>query len=93
MNQTDADIGGPGHERGSKNLAPTPTSTTNISMGDQPGSHVVDGCYMTPDVRVHKAVWPAVYKCPSNHQMPIVELDFNDCLGESIHRIVHPPVR
>jgi hypothetical protein len=54
--------------------------------GDRPGSHAVDGCHIAPDVVVYEAAWPAVYKCP-DHKMPIVEIDFLDCLGERVHRM------
>jgi len=40
-----------------------------------------------------KVVWLAVHKGPGDHQMPIIEVEYNDCMGENIHKIVRPPAR
>jgi len=59
--------------------------------GNRAGCHAVDGC--TPDPIIKKAVWPAVHKGPGDHRMPIVEVEYNDTMGENVHKIVRPPAR
>jgi len=40
-----------------------------------------------------KAVWPAVQKGPGNHRMPIIEVEYNDFMGEKVHKVVRPLAR
>jgi len=56
--------------------------------GNRVGSHVVDGCYMSLDLIIKKVVWPAVHKGPGDHQMPIIEVEYNDCMGEIYTRLL-----
>jgi len=72
---------------------PTKPVPPTFVRGNRAGNHAVDGCYVTPDLVIKKAVWPAVHKCPGDHRMPIIEVEYNDCMGENVHKIVRPPAR
>jgi len=72
---------------------PTKLVPPTFVQGNRAGRNAVDGCYITPDLIIKKAVWPAVHKCPRDHQMPIIEVEYNDCMGGNIHKIVQPPAR
>ena len=61
-----------------------------FQCGDHCGFHAVDGCYATPNLQVLKAVWLAIFKCPGDHCIPIVDFEYKDMLGEHILKIVHP---
>ena len=61
--------------------------------GNHCGCHAVDGCYATPDLRVLKAVWLAIFKCPGDHCIPIVNLEYKDMLGEHVLKIICPQAR
>jgi len=67
-----------------------PTKPPTFVRGNRAGCYAVDGCYVTPDLIIKKAVWPAVHKGPGNHCMPIIEVEYNDCMGENVHKIVWP---
>jgi len=72
---------------------PTKPVPLTFVRGDRAGCHAVDGCYATQDLIIKKAVWSAVHKGPGDHRMPIVEVEYNNAMGENIHKIVRPPAR
>jgi len=72
---------------------PTKPVPPTFVRGNRAGRYAVDGCYVTPDLIIKKAVWPAVHKGPGNHRMPIIEVEYKDCMGENVHKIVRPPAR
>jgi len=51
------------------------------------------GCYVSPGLVIKKVVWPAVHKGPGDHWMQIIEVEYNDCMGENTYKIVRPPAR
>ena len=61
-----------------------------FQCSDHCGCHTVDGCYATPNLQVLKAVWLAIFKCPGDHRIPIVDFKYKDMLGEHILKIIHP---
>ena len=61
-----------------------------FQCGDHCGCHAVDRCYTTPDLQVLKAVWLAIFKCPGDHHIPIVDFKYKDMLGEHILKIICP---
>ena len=61
-----------------------------FQRGDHCGCHSVDRCYATPDLQVLKAVWLAIFKCPGDHCIPIIDFEYKDMLGEHVLKIIHP---
>jgi len=61
--------------------------------GNRAGRYAMDGCYVTLDLIIKKAVWPAIHKGQGDHRMPIIEVEYNNCMGENVHKIIRPPAR
>ena len=72
---------------------PLPTETATCQRGERIGRHQIDGVWATRDIPVQRATFLAFHKSPGDHRHAVIDIKWEDLLGEPRLKVCRPPGR